>query len=178
MRYIYTDLGCHDGNTIEQFRNWKSLAYDTDIQWQIYGFDPNPNFGDIWHKRSNSDIHYEAKAAWLHDGQVEYDLRSDHHAEGSTIMKEKEAWGMGEIIKVPCFDFSKWLKQFRDDHVILKMDIEGAELPILTRMIEDGIDDIPHLTMVEFHDGKMPKYDSNKHHILEKYRGKLVGWLW
>ena len=174
MKYIFIDLGCYDGDTIGQFKNWRHLAYPPDTKWEIYGFEPNPRFKDTWRRTPEATI--EQKAAWTYDGQIEFTLRPESAPFGSTVMKEKKDWGMGQVIKVECFDFSKWLEQFRGDHVILKCDIEGAELPLLTHMIEQGTDDIPNKTLVEFHDGKMPSYKSNKHEILDKFRGGLVVW--
>lgn len=173
MRHIFIDLGAGDGDTIRQFRNWKSLAYDSDIKWEMYGFDPDPRNAKLWKNRPEKDTTFSREAAWIKSGTTQ--LRMSEDSLSSTIMKEKD---MSELetkkCMVYCFDFSEWLRQFENDHVIIKMDIEGAELPILTKMINDGTDYIPELTLVEFHDGKMPKYDSNKKWILENYRSRLV----
>lgn len=171
---VFIDLGCYDGDTILQFRNWKALKYEPDEPWMMYGFDPNPNFVKQWQRHARLDTIFAQKAAWIEDGEMEMTISKPAYR--STVMKEKVNWGEGLTIKVPCFDFSMWLDQFEDDHVILKLDVEGAELPILTKMIKDGTDKIPALTMVEWHDGKMPTYHSNKHEILENYRTKLVEW--
>lgn len=174
MSNIFIDLGCYNGDTILQFRNWRFLKYSPEEKWMCYGFDPNPNFIKSWRRHERADTIFQQKAAWIEDGEIEFTISKP--AYGSTVMKEKRNWGQGLTIKVPAFDFSKWITQFRGDHVILKIDCEGAELPIMTKMIEDGTDDIPYLTMVEWHDGKMPTYNSNKKEILENYRGKLVEW--
>jgi FkbM family methyltransferase len=173
-RHIFVDLGAYSGDTIEQFKQWRYLAYPSEIEWGIYGFDPNPRFAETWKRIEGAIIKQEA--AWIYDGQIEFTLRPDSAPLGSTVMKEKRDWGHGEVLLVECFDFSKWLEQFEADHVVIKMDCEGAELPILTKMIEDGTDTIPSLTLVEFHDGKMPTYKSNKHEILEKYSTRLVAY--
>ena len=49
-------------------------------------------------------------------------------------------------------DFSKWLSRLHTLKVIVKMDIEGAELPILEKVIEDGTDDRISLLLLEWHD--------------------------
>lgn len=169
MKHVYIDVGANIGDTIRQFRNWKSLAYDSDIKWEMYAFDPDPRMADYWKKRPEKDTTFINKAAWLYNGQAVFISANDPLS--STLMSEKEVEGTELIVE--CIDFSKWLRRFENDHVILKVDIEGAELPLLTRMIEGGTDHIPQLTLVEFHDGKMPKYDSNKKWILENYRARL-----
>lgn len=169
MKYVFIDLGCGDGDTAKEFRNWKSLAYHPDIQWEMYGFDPQ-DFSEEWVK--HPWVEFSHQAAWIYDGGVEFSINGI----GSTVMKEKDTWDKGKKITVPCFDFSKWLEQFRGDHVIIKMDIEGAEGPVLTKMIQDGTDDIPHLMLIEWHDVKMVDrgYKSNRDWIWDNLRCKWV----
>lgn len=173
MRHIYIDLGCFDGDTVMEFRNWNALAYK-DVDWEIYAFDSSPDHISKWKKQTLPNIHFEHKAAWIEDGEIEFSNVVGEEAMGSTVMKEKPHWQKGTRIKVPCFDFSVWLEQFRGDHVIVKMDIEGAELPILTKMIKDGTSSIPHLMLIEWHDGKMPTFESNKSWIWENLKCRWV----
>lgn len=172
MKGIYIDLGCYDGTTINEFKRWRHLV-NIDSEWKIYGFDPNPRFYDTWKKIPNATI--EAKAAWIFDGKIEFTLRPENAPFGSTVMREKVDWGMGEILTVECFDFSKWLKQFELDYVIIKCDCEGAEFPILTKMIKDGTDLIPDQTFVEWHDTKLSS-ETNKNWIMDNYRSELIEW--
>ena len=41
---------------------------------------------------------------------------------------------------MPTIDLSEWIKKHttKDDYVILKLDVEGAEFGILDKMLEDG----------------------------------------
>lgn len=171
---IYIDLGCYDADTVLQFRNWRLLKYPPEEKWMCYGFDPNPNFIKKWERHERADTVFQQKAAWVEEGEIEFTISKPAYK--STVMKEKTSWDDELVIKVPCFDFSKWVEQFRGDHVVIKMDIEGAELPVLSKMIKDGTDDIAAITLVEWHDAKMPLYKSNKKEILENYRGRLVEW--
>jgi hypothetical protein len=57
---------------------------------------------------------------------------------------------------VACFDFSRWLSDLRTSHprpdvIVVKMDIEGAEVPVLQKMIEDGTDALIDELLVEWH---------------------------
>ena len=41
---------------------------------------------------------------------------------------------------IPIIDLSLWIQEntYKDDYVILKLDVEGAEFDILRKMIKDG----------------------------------------
>lgn len=172
---VYVDLGTGDGDTILQFRNWRHLlGYRADQDWMAYGFEPNPAMERKWKRHIRDDTIIQKEAAWTMDGTITLSVGKPYYK--SSVMEHKQDYSEGKKIVVPCFDFSEWFRRLRGDFVLLKMDIEGAELPVLTKMIKDGTDDIADITMVEWHDGKMPGYPSNKKEILENYRGRLVEW--
>lgn len=167
MKHVYIDLGCSDGHSVQEFLNWKALGFPPEISWEIHAFDPQE------HKQwTTIPARFYRKAAWIEDGQKEFSLLGD----SSTLMEEKLGYPDGKKVTVETFDFSKWLTQFEDCYVILKMDIEGAELPVLTKMIEDGTDEIVNLALIEWHDGKMPAYPSNKHWIWENLKCEWADW--
>lgn len=173
-RNIFIDLGCFDGDTIAEFKNWSKLAYPK-AEWEIHGFDPNPDLEKDW--RREEGVTFEASAAWLYDGTIALTVRPPDRPYGSTVMPEKVDWGQGKIVTVPCFDFAKYLEQFKNDFVIVKMDIEGAELPVLTHLIEQGADQFIGKLMVEWHDAKMPAYPSNRQWILDNLSCEVIEWF-
>lgn len=120
------------------------------------------------------------KAAWIFDGQTEFNFRPVEDPFGSTAQPDKKDWG-NDVKLVDCFDFSKWLKQFNpSDYIILKMDIEGSEFPILEKMITDGTDSLVNELQIEWHDQKMtnPKaYALKKQYILEHLSCPVKEWL-
>jgi FkbM family methyltransferase len=91
-------------------------------------------------------VHVIWGAAWITDGEIDL-FMSDRH-EASTVMPGKatyEQYGWPPIdytkpIRVPCFDFASWLAGLAEGaaDVVVKMDIEGAEYPVLDRMMETG----------------------------------------
>lgn len=174
MNNVFIDVGCFDGDTIKQFCNWKNLI--TPDNWMIYGFDPNPRFKDIWKKMSDHTIKIEQSAAYTYNGEIEYTLRPLDAPLGSTVMKEKVDWGMGDILKVPCFDFAEFVKQNHGDYTIVKMDAEGAEFPILDHLIEQGADEFIDILLIEWHDTKLPRRKSNKGEILSKLSCEVYQW--
>lgn len=166
---VFIDLGCYNGDTVEEFKNWRRVAFPGREDWVIHGFDPNPYFEEAW--SIIPDVEFHQKAAWIEDGKSEFSL-SDI---GSTLMKSKNTWDAGEKVTVETFDFSEWVKQFKDDFVVLKMDIEGAEFLLLDKMINDGTITIPDWLMVEFHPNKVAEYNSrDKDIFIERIKNLKV----
>lgn len=158
----YIDLGCYDGDTVEEFRNWRKLAFPQKKEWKVYAFDPNPKFKQKWETMKDSNITFSNKAAWIEDTTLEFAVDSSDTPLGSTIMKsKKKIWDSSIKINVEAFDFSDWLKQFRSDYVVVKFDCEGAEFPILDKMVKDGTITIPNKLLVEFHPNKVTEFTTN-----------------
>lgn len=181
MRNVYIDLGCYDGDSVEQFRNWCKIAFDPEWEWQIFAFDPNPRFRESWERKTGRGTKFQSKAAWIHDGEIEFAVDGTENPLGSTVMPGKKSiWDHFEKITVPCFDFSEFLKAFHDAFVVVKMDIEGAEFPILEKMIQDGTIKIPALLAVEFHPNKVVEYSTtDKIDLIDRIKPfcpRLVEW--
>ena len=172
MRKIFIDLGALDGDTIKQFFTWQQFGDPN--EFEIYAFEPNPNMKksmeDLVSQKKN--IVYSEKAAWIDSGMIEFTVdKNDHAPFGSTVMKSKKNWGMGKIIQVPCFDFSKWLRQFENNFVIVKMDIEGAEFPILEKCIAEGTVSIMTHLWVEMHENKVRDFTTyDKEFLTERLK--------
>lgn len=167
---IYIDLGCNDGKTVEEFRNWAKLAFPDQKDWVIYAFDPNPKFLDKWEGIENEGTHFSQAAAWTHDGQIEFAVEQTEESLGSTIMPgKKKVWDSSPKMNVDCFDFSKFLLQFKEDYVVVKIDAEGAEFPVLEKLIKDNTHVIIDVLMVEFHPNKVVEYTTDdKNSLIER----------
>ncbi len=113
----------------------------------LYGFDPaaSPPFR---YKNGQTMVRLDRSAAWVHNGTLQFSARTG--IEG-TVMDDSTAWD-GSVRPVPCFDFPAWLGGFAPEQVAVKMDIEGAEVPLLEKIVADGYDDRISLLLVEWHD--------------------------
>lgn len=178
---IYVDLGAYNGDTVEQFISWGQLLGDISDA-RVYAFEPNPNFKDQWqdihdrHIKHVREINFEETAAWINDKGLEFSLWAESDI-GSTVMKEKRNWYAGKVIGVPSFDFSSWLKQFEGEEVYIKFDIEGAEYPILEKMIQDGTDKLCKLLMIEWHAEKMDaRFRDKQREIEENLNCNWIEW--
>lgn len=178
---IFIDLGAHNGDTVEQFISWGQILGDISDA-RVFAFEPNPNFKDQWqdvhdrHIKHVKEIVFFNEAAWVDDSGVEFNLW--HHSDiGSTIMPDKNGWGSGEIIKAKSIDISRWIRQFEGEDIYMKIDIEGAEYPILKKMIEDGTDKLCKLLMIEWHGGKMgEQYLKDQAWIIDNLKCDWIEW--
>jgi FkbM family methyltransferase len=132
---VVVDLGCANYGSQDSV----SALIDAYHPDKLYGFDPQPGMDWAVELRANTLVVLDKRAAWLYDGEIGYheDITRSHIVDGAE--------------PVACFDFSAWLKTL-GCHVILKMDVEGAEYELLERMIADGTDQLVDELLVEWHD--------------------------
>jgi len=82
-------------------------------------------------------------AAWIRDGEVGFHERGT----GSKA---------GRGPKVPCFDLAAWIATLPEP-IVLKMDVEGAEVRLARKLHETGMDERIALLLVELHGGELPE---------------------
>lgn len=158
MRKIFVDLGAYDGDSIRYFMSRPDAR-----EYDIYAFEPNRKFhqqlADLWLEYPNIVL-LSQEAAWIEDTQLEFAVDQAESPMGSTLMPGKvEMWDKSVKQTVQAFDFPTWLEQFADDdYVIVKMDCEGAEFPILYKMLKDGNITVMNELWCEFHPNKVREY--------------------
>ena len=101
----------------------------------------------------SSGINFTNKAVWTHDGEITFYASGRRHGQANSIFKNPSKPRREKNRTVECIDFSKWIKDnfSPDDHIIIKMDIEGAEFEILTKMLEDKTIHYADIMFVEYH---------------------------
>jgi FkbM family methyltransferase len=161
MRKVFIDLGSYKGDSIQEFFNWIQLI-DDPKEYEIYAFEPNPVLENqsIINAKKNK-YYFKPWAAWIYDGKIDMAIDGTKTPMGSTVMPSKVAiWDKFPHVRVECFNFSKWLADnfTPDDQVIIKMDIEGAEYPVLKKMIEEDTISLASYLFVEFHPNKVKDY--------------------
>ena len=122
---------------------------------QIHTFECGAGFFEEFYEDLSVVFHKEA--IWIKDGLV--DFYPANQSEGSTLIKGKLTAYVDykNPIKVPCIDFSKWLKEnfTKEDDVVLKLNIEGAEMEVLNKMIADRTIELIDDLYVDFHARKI-----------------------
>ncbi len=152
MSGIVVDLGCERHGTdnsigplVERFKPEVLLGFD-------------PAATPLCYQIEDTEVVISTHAAWVNDGTTQFSGAGDE----ATIVQSSSAWN-GTERPVRCFDFSAWLRRLTSPKVIVKMDIEGAELPILEKVVADGTDDRISLLIIEWHDGMFdPSYGGRR----------------
>ncbi len=147
---------------------------------RFYGFDPWPELVEGETELEGTRVILARRAAWIADGEIEFARVRRFRAWDSTVMREKNSrgeWsGSAEIIRVPCFDFSTWLRSLPEPPIV-KFDVEGAEFPILERMAETGADVLVKELLVEWHDNKMADFPDRRVSLLARLRCPVTSWV-
>ena len=143
---IVVDVGCHDHPAHDgQSQDSIGRLIDRFRPRVLYGFDPHPGLPVGSTLQDGVRVVRERRAAWVHDGIVEFDYTPDQGPLGSKIRE-------GAAGRVPCFDLAAFLiEQLPQGHIVLKLDAEGAEYPLLARIIDQDVDEFLTLVLVEWH---------------------------
>ncbi|XP_070549151.1 uncharacterized protein [Ptychodera flava] len=154
-RKFYIDVGANRGDTIRGFyakavvddtNNKKvKLPYDYNPNdWKVVAFEADPIQTETLKKlqsQLNFELHAET-AVWINDGGIT--LYPDRHSKtgfvGSSISQVKSGVRSDKPIQVASINFSRWLQKhvIDSDFVVLKMNIEGAEVEVLNKLLHDG----------------------------------------
>lgn len=167
MTKIFVDCGTNLGIVLKHFM-------DELPDHDFYAFEPNESLlpsvrENVAQAAGSARVEISHSAVWTHDGTI--DLFLGHH-ESSTVMPGKrvppvynQQIDYGTPLRVPAIDFSAWLRRTvsPDDHVVVKMDIEGAEYPVLTRLLDDGTINLISVLYVEWHYDRFPAMSRAEH---------------
>ncbi|MEU6718027.1 FkbM family methyltransferase [Nonomuraea sp. NPDC046802] len=167
VRNIFIDCGANVGAVLSEFvQKYPDRKF--------YAFEPNedliPDIKEHVRSVGGTDfVEILPHAVWVRDGVV--DLFVGHHI-NSTMLPGKvvPAAHATQVdytrpVPVPALDFSAWLRRTiaPDDDVIVKMDIEGAEYPVLTKLVADGTIDLISVLYIEWHYDRFPAMAKSQH---------------
>ena len=137
MKKIFIDLGANDGCSVELFHN----HIDHSNEFEIHSFECNPYLAEVYKKRFPG-LNIHNKGASTYDGKAKFYLGDEL---GSSLRTDKTTGNINynKPIIIEVVDISKFITENfnKDDYIILKMDIEGAEYDILPKMLNKGLFD-------------------------------------
>lgn len=187
MKKIFIDCGTNLGQGLNKIST--SLTDD----FEIYCFEPNKFTYDRFISELNNNSSIKKfkniktfnKAVWISDGYKNLTLEYCPHQVGwvggaTNILEDnflKPSYINDENIKdggkTETVDFCKFITDnfSKNDFIVCKMDIEGAEYEILNKMINENILEYINVLYVEWHNRMLVnKYDENyfRTKIIEK----------
>lgn len=182
-RKIYIDCGANEGIV-----SWK-YAIDGNEDFEYFLFEPLPIFSDVGERMKgqfpNTKINFSTEAVWIRDEELDF-YESLHGKQGSSLLKNKTSNIMNHDTpyKVKAIDFSAWIMEnfSKDDYIICKMDIEGAEYDVVPKMIKDGSVEYMDEMIIEFHTiwqisgDYVTERDAQIHEYFEQSKVKLTNW--
>ena len=182
-RKIYIDCGANAGIV-----SWK-YAVDGNEDFEYFLFEPLPIFSDVGERMKvqfpNTKINFSNEAVWIKDEELDF-YESSWGKEGSSLLKNKVSNGMmyDNPHRVNAIDFSAWIIEnfSKDDYIICKMDIEGAEYDVVPKMIKDGSVEYMDEMIIEFHtiwqiEGDyVEERNAQIHEYFEQSNVKLTKW--
>ena len=167
MKY-FLDFGAYTGDTVQDFYERPETFGTSDPkEYQVFAFEPARIGHWIY-----PGVEWVEKAAWIKDEKMTFYFGGDfcyggEQNQSATIVRDGKPPLEGPTREVECFDFDKFISRL-DGEIIVKMDIEGAEFPILEKLIKTGnINKITRL-YVEFHNYRYKDGDSRRTAIINK----------
>jgi FkbM family methyltransferase len=179
MKQIFIDCGFHHGEGLKYFIDHLGIG----PAWDVHCFEPNPECHIMERLKELADhktvcdrqVFPHNDAVWVSRGVIEFSQENWEISKSgspknpcvldgwaSCITDLKKAWpGLMPPIKVSSIDFSDFLlnlrvRYFGKCEIYCKMDIEGAEFPVLRRLIETGTIKYIKKLWVEFHERYIP----------------------
>lgn len=153
-RKLFLDLGGYTGDTLKLWGNFQD---------EIYVFEIDPVKVSTIYEFLNTSLHYLKEkttvihgAAWNEDSRVNVILTG--HNDGRV-----ESNGVDQVL---AYNIGKWIVEriapTPCDTFLVKIDIEGAEVEVLSNLDKYGILKLVDHLIIEWHDWIMPKVQSSK----------------
>lgn len=151
---VIIDCGSNMGTSVLYFK-W--LFKDA----KVFAFEPDKNIFEVLNKNvannKLNEVHLANKAVWIDNQEMFF---NSNDAQSSKLIQDASS------IKVKCVRLKDFMQDFKQID-FLKLDIEGAELPVL-QDISNELHRVKHL-FIEYHSGvDQPQKLSQLLHILEK----------
>lgn len=131
----------------------------------VYAFEPNPYAFSVLQSRFANlpNVHCISKGVgdsngfyklYLHENSDEDEV---HWSTGSSLLSFKGNVLPDKYVEVEVIDLCEFIEKLNQRVKVLKMDVEGIECRILTKMIKTGIIYVVDQVFVETHDHKVPQ---------------------
>ena len=194
QRKIFIDCGAHDGCSIRKTIETRKDGKD----YEFYCFEINKDFESFFEDLADYKVEFINEAVWIENNVIPF--MEQALTGGSTIdqfkaqtlaskqfeRKECLLFDFDQVSKagqlvmktVKSMDIVSWIKTnfTKDDYIVLKMDIEGAEFTILPAMIQNNIFEYVNEFLAEFHCYTAQQHNQKKQFLeeIETQNSKVI----
>ncbi len=131
---------------------------------RVYSFEPDPNAYKVLSEKfaDNPDVECINKGVWTEDSKMKLFFHSEFHggsspwSVGSSLIQEKENVNTDNFVEVDLVDLAQFIKDLDSRVKVLKIDIEGAEIDVLNKLIDEEQHEKVDKILVETHETKIP----------------------
>lgn len=166
MKKVFLDCGAWNGQSVKVFRQ----IYDPGTEYFIHSFEAHPVHLNSFPAFERHKLH--SKAVWVEDCVKDFYLDYSVKRAGSTLIETKTSGKLDKQrpLAVECIDLDLWIKNNfdRNDYIILKLDIEGAEYFVLPHMISNGSIEYIDQLFIEWHWRKVGVFKSVHDNLIKQ----------
>ncbi|KAA8496229.1 hypothetical protein FVE85_2384 [Porphyridium purpureum] len=146
QRLVFIDAGGNTGQTVQWFAEGAGDIFGSHLHstspdpkdYEIFVFEPNPVFRADYDQLKRQGLRFTLLQAAVADadGYAEF----SGQGQGGLISAGGVSKERSSPSAVDAVDFSRWIRETfgEHDYLICKIDIEGAETPLVTKMMRDG----------------------------------------
>ena len=177
-KVLFVDLGANLGQGYSWFKNY---FHASNISFEL--FEPNPNCVKKLEKMDDvvsGKVTLHPVGVGVEEGSFDFygldNSEGGKYSQGGSIVQEhNSSWytsSKESAIKVKVINFSSYLesKSAEFDKIIVKMDIEGAEVELLEALLEKNMINLISILYIEFH----AQYQTEEHSLLTKEREEKI----
>ncbi len=145
---------------------------------QVHAFEPNPYAFAKLHDRLERyrNVHLYPAAAADHEGEMKLYLHEQNeldpvkYSTGSSLLEQKNNISSNSYELVRVVDIADFIQKLGMRIHLMKIDVEGAEISIVNRLLESGQIDMIDRLLVERHDAKNPHLHEATEDIIRKVK--------
>ena len=149
---------------------------------KIYAFEPDPVAFKILNQRCKKKINVECinKGVWNKDAVIKLYRHKEMKDEetsftiGSSIVADKKNVDTSSFYEIEVIDLLNFIRQLNKKVDLVKVDIEGAEIEILKKIIAEDAHTLFKIMFVETHETKIPGQRADLINIKQQLKEKGI----
>ncbi|MCK5457896.1 MAG: FkbM family methyltransferase [Melioribacteraceae bacterium] len=177
IKFKKTDISIDCGANVGSYT--KRLSKNKAI---VYAFEPNPYvYGILYDKfKENPNVHCINKGVMDEQGVMKLFLRKNSSENpvkfsiGSSFMTLSKYLNYESNLEIEVVDLCKFIESLNSRVKVLKIDIEGAEMKILKKLIKTGMISKIDYVFVEMHDNWSPELKPEADEIRDLIKTKGI----